>query len=329
MIAENGQLDGTGNPTGLQKVTSSWGATVSRCWIATVGRCDGARARRKVERGKVVAGIPLEAAVIPLAAGGMPNRKLRRKLRVPLALHVRRVPNGLSGLNAPSVLRTLRALNTLRARRAPTGKIRGQTAHRLTGKNCAVNALFMMRNGLILLDRAQITMLGMVHVRAPGTTTRVPARSTVSNCTSHATNSGSLRNRPAWTWADQQRAVLLVPRQNTRRAALQGRTVTAKCRVVPHSNFHSSQGSNLRISNGRHKIMWGNLMPNSPLGSTIHTPVAGMGNRASSTSKPTPIYAIHTPARPLGLVSASSARPVCAQSCADQNSAVLDAWAGH
>ena len=131
--------------------------------------------------------------------------------------------------------------------------------------------------------------------------------------------------------------MLLVPRQDTHRAALQGRTVTVKCRLVPRNNFHSSLGnsllgSNLRISshhsNGRHKIMWGNRMPNS-LDSTIHTPVADMGSRASSTSTPTPMYAIHTPARPLGLVSASSARPVCAQSCADQNSAVLDAWAGH
>ena len=122
------------------------------------------------------------------------------KLRVPRVLHVRRVPNGLSGLNAPSVLHTLRALNT---RCAPTGKIRGRTARRLTGKSCAVNALFMMRNGLILLGRAQITMLGMVHVRSPGTTTRVLVRSTASNCTSRATNSGSLRSRPAWTWADQ------------------------------------------------------------------------------------------------------------------------------
>lgn len=113
MIAENGQLDGTGNPTGLQKVTSSWGATVSLCWIATVGRCDGARARRKVERGKVVAGIPLEAAVIPLAAGGMPNRKLRRKLRVPLVL---------------------------RAQRALIGPIRVQTARKLIEKNYAASA---------------------------------------------------------------------------------------------------------------------------------------------------------------------------------------------
>ena len=174
----------------------SWGATVNRCWIATVGQCDGARARRKAERGTVV-------AVIPLAAGDMPSRNLRRKLRVPLVLHVRRALSGRNGLNAPSVLRTLRALHTLRTRRAPTGKIRVRTARRLTGKSCAVNALFMMRNGLILLGRAQITMLGMVHVRSPGTTTRVLARSTVSNCTSHATNSGSLRNRPAWTWADQ------------------------------------------------------------------------------------------------------------------------------
>lgn len=109
MIAENGQLDGTGNPTGLQKVTSSWGAMVSRCWIATVGRCDGARARRKVERGKVVADIPL-------AAGGMPNRKLRRKLRVPLVL---------------------------RAQRALIGPIRVQTARKLIEKNCAASAPFM------------------------------------------------------------------------------------------------------------------------------------------------------------------------------------------
>lgn len=176
-------------------MTSSWGATVSRCWIATVGQYDGVHARRPIVHGK--------AAVIPLAAGGMPSPKPRKNLRVPLVLHVRRVPNGLSGLNTPSVLHTLRALNTLRARRAPTGKIRGRTARRLTGKSCAVNALFMMRNGLILLGRAQITMLGMVHVRSPGTTTRVLVRSTASNCTSRATNSGSLRNRPAWTWADQ------------------------------------------------------------------------------------------------------------------------------
>lgn len=309
----------------------SWGATVNRCWIATVGQCDGARAQRKAERGKVV-------AVIPLAAGDMPSRNLRRKLRVPLVLHVRRALSGRNGLNAPSVLRTLRtlrALNTLHARHAPTGKIRGRTARRLTGKSCAVNALFMMRNGLILLGRAQITMLGMMHVRSPGTTTRVLARSTVSNCTSHATNSGSLRNRPAWTWADQQRAVLLVPRQDTRRAALQGRTVTAKCRVVPHSNFHSSQDNcndlhnNSPHCNGRHKIMWGNLMPNSPLGSTIHTPVAGMGSRASSTSKPTPMYAIRTPALTAAVVSESSARPGCAQNFVDQNSVALGVWAGH
>lgn len=170
-------------------MTSSWGATVSRCWIATVGQYDGVHARRPIVHGK--------AAVIPLAAGDMPSPKPRKNLRVPLVLHVRRVPNGLSGLNTPSVL------HTLRARRAPTGKIRGRTARRLTGKSCAVNALFMMRNGLILLGRAQITMLGMVHVRSPGTTTRVLVRSTASNCTSRATNSGSLRSRPAWTWADQ------------------------------------------------------------------------------------------------------------------------------
>ena len=154
-----------------------------------VGRYDGVRSQRPIVYGK--------AAVVPLAAGGMPSPKPRKNLRVPLVLHVRRVPNGLSGLNVPSVL------HTLRARRAPTDKIRGRTARRLTGKSCAVNALFMMRNGLILLGRAQITMLGMVHVRSPGTTTRVLARSTASNCTSRATNSGSLRNRPAWTWADQ------------------------------------------------------------------------------------------------------------------------------
>lgn len=185
-------------------MTSSWGATVSRCWIATVGQYDGVHARRPIVHGK--------AAVIPLAAGDMPSPKPRKNLRVPLVLHVRRVPNGLSGLNTPSVLhsrrimtalRSHRALHTLRARRAPTGKIRGRTARQLTGKSCAVNALFMMRNGLILLGRAQITMLGMVHVRSPGTTTRVLVRSTASNCTSRATNSGSLRNRPAWTWADQ------------------------------------------------------------------------------------------------------------------------------
>jgi len=170
-------------------VTSSWGATVSRCWTATVGQYDGVHARRPIAHGK--------AAVIPLAAGDMPSPKPRKNLRVPLVLHVRRVPNGLSGLNTPSVL------HTLRARRAPTGKIRGRTARQLTGKSCAVNALFMMRNGLILLGRAQITMLGMVHVRSPGTTTRVLVRSTASNCTSRATNSGSLRSRPAWTWADQ------------------------------------------------------------------------------------------------------------------------------
>lgn len=170
-------------------MTSSWGATVSRCWIATVGQYDDVHARRPIVHGK--------AAVIPLAAGDMPSPKPRKNLRVPLVLHVRRVPNGLSGLNTPSVL------HTLRARRAPTGKIRGRTARRLTGKSCAVNALFMMRNGLILLGRAQITMLGMVHVRSPGTTTRVLVRSTASNCTSRATNSGSLRSRPAWTWADQ------------------------------------------------------------------------------------------------------------------------------
>lgn len=134
----------------------------------------------------------------------------------------------------------------------------------------------------------------------------------------------------------------VVPRQGTRRAARQGRTVTVKCRLVPHSNFHSSQGnsllgSNLRInslhnsngrhSNGRHKIMWGNLMPNN-LDSTIHNPV-GMGIRASSTSKPTPMYAIHTPARTVAVVSESLVRPGCARSCAAQNSVALDAWAGH
>lgn len=132
--------------------------------------------------------------------------------------------------------------------------------------------------------------------------------------------------------------MLLVPRQDTRRAALQGRTVTVKCRVVPHNNFHSSQGnsllgSNLRISNhhnsnGRHKIMWGTLMPNS-LDSTIHTPVAGMGYRASSISKPTPMYAIRTPALTVAVVSESSARPSCAQNFVDQNSVALGVWAGH
>ena len=160
-----------------------------------VGRYDGVRSQRPIVYGK--------AAVVPLAAGGMPSPKPRKNLRVPLVLHVRRVPNGLNGLNVPSVLHILRALNTLRARRAATGKIRGRTAHRLTGKSCAVSALFMMRSGLILRGKAQITMLGMVHVRSPGTTTRVLARSTASNCTSRATNSGSLRNRPVWTWADQ------------------------------------------------------------------------------------------------------------------------------
>ena len=132
--------------------------------------------------------------------------------------------------------------------------------------------------------------------------------------------------------------MLLVPRQDTRRAALQGRTVTARCnRVVPRNNFHSSLGnsllgSNLRISshhsNGLHKIMWGNRMPNS-LDSTIHTPVADMGSRASSTSKPTPMYAIHTLARAAAVVSESSARPGCARSCADQNSVAWGVWAGH
>lgn len=133
----------------------------------------------------------------------------------------------------------------------------------------------------------------------------------------------------------------VVPRQGTRRAARQGRTVTVKCRLVPHSNFHSSQGNSLlgsslrisslhnsngRHSNGRHKIMWGNLMPNN-LDSTIHNPV-GMGIRASSTSKLTPMYAIHTPARTVAVVSESLVRPGCARSCAARNSAVLDAWAG-
>lgn len=131
--------------------------------------------------------------------------------------------------------------------------------------------------------------------------------------------------------------MLLVPRQDTHRAALQGRTVTVKCRLVPRNNFHSSLGnsllgSNLRISshhsNGRHKIMWGNRMPNS-LDSTIHTPVADMGSRASSTSTPTPMYAIHTLARAAAVVSESSARPGCAQSCADQNSVAWGVWAGH
>ena len=129
----------------------------------------------------------------------------------------------------------------------------------------------------------------------------------------------------------------VVPRQGTRRAARQGGTVTVKCRLVPHSNFHSSQGnsllgSNLRISshhsNGRHKIMWGNRMPNS-LDSTIRTPVADMGSRASSTSTPTPMYAIHTLARAAAVVSESLVRPGCARSCAAQNSVALDAWAGH
>lgn len=135
----------------------------------------------------------------------------------------------------------------------------------------------------------------------------------------------------------------VAPQQGTHRAALQGRTVTARCSsVVPHNNFPSGQGnsllgSSLRISircnsndhhnNARHKIMWGNRMPNS-LDSTIHTPMAGMGNQASSTSKPTPMYVIHTPAQPLGAVSESSAQPGCAQNFADQNSVVLDAWAG-
>lgn len=157
-----------------------------------VDRYDGVRAQRPIVHGK--------AAVMLLAAGGMPSPKPHRNLRVPLALHVRRVPNVLNAPSVPSVLHTLHVPNGLRA---PTGKIRVRTARRLTGKSCAVNALFMMRNGLILLGRAQITMLGMVHVRPPGTTTRVLARSTVSNCTSHATNSGSPRNRPAWTWEDQ------------------------------------------------------------------------------------------------------------------------------
>ena len=104
--------------------------------------------------------------------------------------------------------------------------------------------------------------------------------------------------------------------------------------VQPRNNFHSNQGSNLRISNDHHsnslhRIMWGNLMPNSPLGSTIHTPVAGMGNRASSTSKPTPMYAIRTPALTVAVVSESSARPGCAQNFVDQNSVALGVWAGH
>lgn len=129
--------------------------------------------------------------------------------------------------------------------------------------------------------------------------------------------------------------MLLVPRQDTRRAALQGRTGTARCSsVVPRNNFHSSLGNNLRISNDHHsnslhRIMWGNLMPNSPLGSTIHTPAAGMGNRASSTSKPTPMYAIRTPAHTVAVVSESSARPGCAQNFVDQNSVALGVWAGH
>jgi len=113
---------------------------------------------------------------------------------------------------------------------------------------------------------------------------------------------------------------------------------------VPRNNFHSSLGNsllgnNLRISshhsNGRHKIMWGNRMPNS-LDSTTHTPVADMGSQASSinnlgspTSMPTPTYAIHTLARAAAVVSESSARPVCAQSCADQNSVAWGVWAGH
>lgn len=139
-----------------------------------VDRYDGVRAQRPIVHGK--------AAVMLLAAGGMPSPKPHRNLRVPLALHVRRVPNGL---------------------RTPIGKTGMQIVHRLTEKSCAVSALFMMHSGLILLGKAQITMPGMVHVRIPGTNTQAYARSTASNCTSHATNSGSPRNRPAWTWEDQ------------------------------------------------------------------------------------------------------------------------------
>ena len=154
-----------------------------------VGRYDGVRAQRPIVHGK--------GAVMLPAAGGMPSPKPHRNLRVPLVLHIRRV---LNGLNAPSVPRTLRVPHALRL---PISKTGMQTARQLIEKNYAASAPFMMRNGLMLLGKTQITMLGMVHVRAPGTNTRVPAQSTASNCTSHATNSGSLRNRPAWTWADQ------------------------------------------------------------------------------------------------------------------------------
>ena len=157
-----------------------------------VDRYDGVRAQRPIVHGK--------AAVMLLAAGGMPSPKPHRNLRVPLVLHVRRVPNGRNVLNAPSVLHTL---HVPRGLRTPIGKTGMQIVHRLTEKSCAVSALFMMHSGLILLGKAQITMPGMVPVRIPGTNTQAYARSTASSCTSRATNSGSLRNRPVWTWEDQ------------------------------------------------------------------------------------------------------------------------------
>lgn len=259
-----------------------------------VGRYDGVRAQRKVERGKVVVVIPLEATDIPLTAGGMPSRKLRKKLRVSLVL---------------------------RAQRALIGPIRVQTARKLIEKNCAASAPFM----------------------TPSEPTPRVVMQAANSYSSNATRGESLRNQPVWISVVQQLAVLSVvvlsvaPQQGTRRVVLRGMDVTVKCRVVPRNNSPRHPHSNSPRNSGRHKIMSGSPTRNNR-GSIINNPV-GMGrlaiqdstinNLGSPTSKPTPIYAIHTPARPLGLVSASSARPVCAQSCADQNSAVLDAWAGH
>ena len=288
MIAENGQLDGTGNPTGLQKVTSSWGATVSRCWIATVGRCDGARARRKVERGKVVAGIPLEAADIPLAAGGMPNRKLRKKLRVPLVL---------------------------RAQRALIGPIRVQTARKLIEKNYAASAPFMTPSEPTLRAVMQAANSYSSNATRGESLRNQPVWISVVQqlavlsvvVLSVAPQQGT--RRVVLRGMDVTVKCRVVPRNNSPRHLHSN----SPRKIMSGSPTHNNRGS---ITNN--PVVMGRLAIQD---STIN-------NLGSPTSKPTLICGISTPVQPPGAVSESLVRPGCARSCAARNSAVLDAWVG-
>lgn len=292
MIAENGQLDGTGNPTGLQKVTSSWGATVSRCWIATVGRCDGARARRKVERGKVVVGIPLEATDIPLTAGGMPSRKLRKKLRVSLVL---------------------------RAQRALIGPIRVQTARKLIEKNCAASAPFMTPSEptpRVVMQAANSYSSNATRGESlrnqPVWISVVQQLAVLSVVLSVAPQQGS--RRVVLRGMDVTVKCRVVPRNNSPRR--------------PHSNSPRNSGRHKIMSGSPTRNNRGSIINNPVVMGRLAIQDSTINNLGSPTSKPTLIYGISTPVQPPGAVSESLVRPGCARSCAARNSAVLDAWAG-